>query len=110
MNEKSSEIVFVYTTTEDENEAKRIGRALTEKKLAACVNIIPGMRAIYRWKGNIEEGKECIILAKTQKCNMDTVIDTIKNMHRYELPCILVIPVIQGLEEYLDYIRSETCK
>ncbi len=107
---KSSEIVFVYTTTENENEAKRIGRKLIQEKLVACVNIIPGMESIYRWKGNIEEGNECVVLAKTRKCNVDTVIDTIKNMHSYELPCILVIPVIQGLEEYLGYIRSETCK
>lgn len=105
---RASQIVVVYTTTENENEAKRIGKSLTEKKLVACVNIIPVMKSIYRWKGGIEEANECVMLAKTQKRNVNQVINTIKNMHSYELPCIIVIPVIYGLEEYLNYIIAET--
>lgn len=103
-------MVLVYTTAENENGAKRMGRTLIEKKLAACVNIIPGMKSIYRWKGKIEKGDECIMLVKTLERNVNRITEVIKDMHSYELPCILVIPIIDGLKEYLDYIRSETCR
>lgn len=103
-------MVLVYTTAENENEAGRIGQILIEKKLAACVNIIPGMKSIYRWKGEIENGDECIMLVKTLERNVNRITEVIKDMHSYELPCILVIPIIDGLKEYLDYIRSEICR
>lgn len=105
---KTAPPVILYSTTADEAEAKRIGRALVGEKLAACVNIIQKMSSIYRWKGNVEEEDECILITKTTKDNADAAIELIRKLHSYELPCVVVIPIIGGLDEYLDWIIEET--
>lgn len=105
---KEGKIAIVYATTESYEKARKIASSLLESKLVACVNIIPKMHAIYRWKGKIEEGDECIMIVKTPTENVDAVIKKIKKMHSYELPCILVLPVIGGLKEYLKYVTDET--
>jgi periplasmic divalent cation tolerance protein len=107
-DKQAAQTVVLYSTTSDEAEAKRIGRALVEEKLAACANIIPKMRSIYRWKGNIEEGDECILIAKTTKDNADDAILLIRKLHSYELPCVVVIPIIGGLDAYLQWINEGT--
>ena len=108
VEKKASETVIVYTTTADEAEAKRIGKALVDDKLVACVNIIPGIKSICRWDGNVAEANECIMLAKAPKNNVDNVITSIRKLHSYELPCVVVIPIIYGLEGFLDWIIAET--
>jgi len=104
----ASKVALVYVTTSDEEEARRIGSALVDKKLAACVNIIPGMRSIYRWQGKVVNDNECVMLVKAPKDNTETVIEKIREMHSYEVPCVVVIPLIQGLPEYLNWIMNET--
>lgn len=104
----ASKVALVYVTTSDEEEARRIGSALVDKKLAACVNIIPGMRSIYRWQGKVVNDNECVMLVKAPKDNAETVIEKIKEMHSYEVPCVIVIPIAQGLRSYLDWIMNET--
>ena len=104
----ASKVALVYVTTSNEEEAKRIGSALVNKKLAACVNIVPGMRSIYRWQGKVNEDDECIMLVKVPRDNADAVIENIKEMHSYEVPCVVMIPIIHGLPEYLDWIMNET--
>ena len=104
----AEKVVLVYVTTSDEHEARRIGSALIDKKLAACVNIIPGMRSIYRWQGKVVNDNECVMLVKAPKDNTEAVVENIKEMHSYEVPCAVVIPLIQGLPEYLDWIMNET--
>jgi len=108
IGKKAVRTVILYSTTVDEAEAKLIGRALVEGKLAACVNILPKMRSIYRWKGNVEEEDECVLIAKTTKDNVDTATLLIRKLHSYELPCVVVIPMVAGLEAYLDWIIEET--
>ncbi|MDP6155327.1 MAG: divalent-cation tolerance protein CutA [Candidatus Thermoplasmatota archaeon] len=100
--------VILYSTTADEAEAKRIGGALVREKLAACVNILPKMRSIYRWKGNVEEADECVMIAKTTKDHADAATKLIRKLHSYELPCVIVISIIDGLDEYLEWIIEET--
>jgi periplasmic divalent cation tolerance protein len=108
MSKEDPKIAIVYATTGSHEEARKIASSLLESKLVACVNIIPKMHSIYRWKGKIEKGDECIMIAKTSNENVDAVIKKIKEMHSYELPCTLVIPVIGGLEDYLKYVSDET--
>jgi len=81
---------------------------LVEERLVACVNIIPNIHSIYRWKGKIESDNECVILAKTSDNNIKKVIKKIKSLHKYELPDIIVLPIIGGLKKYLEYIVNET--
>ncbi|MFA5771588.1 MAG: divalent-cation tolerance protein CutA [Thermoplasmata archaeon] len=101
---RKPQVVIIYTTTKDVKEAKKIGKTLVDRKLAACVNIIPKMNSVYRWKGSVEEAKEAVLLVKTTDSNVEKVKKSIVKMHSYELPCILVFPVESGLGSYLKYI------
>jgi periplasmic divalent cation tolerance protein len=100
--------VIVYSTIDKIQDARRIATKLVEEKLVACVNIIPKIESIYRWKGKIESSNECVIMAKTVDKNVKKVITKIKALHPYELPDIIVLPIIGGLKEYLEYIADET--
>ena len=101
-------VVAVYSTIDDIQGAKKIAHTLVEEKLVACVNIIPNIHSIYRWKGKIENDEECVIISKTNDNNVKKVIMRIKSLHPYELPDIIVLPIIGGLKEYLEYIAVET--
>lgn len=101
-------VVAIYSTTSNVEDAKKIARVLVKEKLVACVNIIPKIESIYRWKNKIEEDNECVIIAKTTDKNIDKTIKKIKEVHTYEVPDIIVLPIINGLDEYLNYIKDET--
>ena len=101
-------VVAIYSTTGNIEEAKKIARVLVEEKLVACVNIIPKIDSIYRWKNKIEEDSECIIIAKTIDGNLNQVVQKINKLHSYDLPDIIAIPIVGGLEKHLEYIEEET--
>jgi periplasmic divalent cation tolerance protein len=98
---------LIYITTSGKEESKNIGKALVREKLAACVNIIPSIESIYLWKGQIEDDKESLLIAKTKAKNIDKIIKKVKEIHSYETPAILAIPIIDGSKDYLDYLDSE---
>lgn len=97
----------IYITTKDEEEAKRIGKTLVEEKLAACVNIHP-VKSIYRWGGGIEEEEETALLVKTKAELADEVIERVKELHSYEVPCIVSLPIEKGNPDYLKWIKEST--
>ena len=97
----------IYVTTTDEDEAKKIGKTLVEEKLAACVNIHP-IRSIYRWEGNIEEEDEAAMFVKTKAELADEVIKRVKELHSYEVPCIVSLPIAKGYPDYLKWIEKST--
>jgi len=101
-------VAVVYTTIDDINDARRIAHTLVEEQLVACVNIIPKCLSIYRWKGKIETENENILIAKTVDDNIKKTITRIKELHSYDVPDIIVLPIIGGLKEYLDYLTNET--
>lgn len=101
-------VSIIYTTTGTIDEARKIAQVLVSEKLAACVHIIPTIESFYRWKGKIEKAEECVLLVKTTERNVERTIHTIKNLHSYELPEILVLPPVGGLKEYLAYVEDET--
>lgn len=101
-------IVFAYVTTRDRDEARRIGLALIESRLAACVNILDGMESLYRWEGKLEEARETVLVIKTVAAQAEAVIAKVKSMHSYACPCIALWPVTGGNPEYLDWIRQES--
>ena len=101
-------VAIIYSTIADIKDAKKIANSLVEERLVACVNIIPNIHSVYRWKGKIESDNECVILAKTSDNNIKKVIKKIKSLNKYELPDIIVLPIIDGLKKYLEYIVNET--
>ena len=98
---------FVYITTSGNEESKKIGNTLVEEKLAACVNIIPSIESIYLWKGQIENDEESLLIAKTKIKTINKIIKRVKEIHSYDTPAILAIPIIEGSKDYLDYLDSE---
>ena len=98
----------VYITTADEEEARKIGSRLVALRLAACVNIIPGMSSIYRWQGEIHEDRECVLLAKTKQPLMEELIAKVRELHSYDLPCITSWPIREANSDYLAWIDEET--
>ena len=101
-------VAAIYTTIDDIKTARRIAQTLTEEQLVACVNIIPNIESVYRWKGKIENSNEIVLIAKTIDQNVKKTIKRIKQLHKYDVPDIIVLPIIGGLKDYLDYISKET--
>ncbi|MBN2732296.1 MAG: divalent-cation tolerance protein CutA [Balneolaceae bacterium] len=101
---------LVYITTKDKEEARKIGKALVEEKLTACVNIIDGMEAIYRWKGEIKEGQECILIAKTPYHIVKDLTQRVKQLHSYDCPCVISLQLSEqeGNEAYQQWLIQET--
>lgn len=95
---------LVLTTTGSREEAQRIARALIERRLAACVNIVHGVESIYRWKEKIEQANEWLMLIKTTNSAYERVRDAIKDLHSYELPECICIEINDGGAEYLKWI------
>jgi len=99
---------MVYITAPSPEAAEAIGRALVTERLAACANILPGMRSIYRWKGAIETAEETVLIAKTRLELADALTARVKELHDYEVPCAVVVPIVSGLPEFLRWIDDET--
>lgn len=96
--------VAVFITASSEDEAARIARALVEERLAACVNIIPAVRSIYRWEGKVEESAETMLIAKTDAGNMAPLIERVRALHSYTTPEIIALPVADGYGGYLEWL------
>lgn len=99
----------VYITTQDEAEAEMIGRALVEERLAACVNIFP-VKSVYWWEGEVEAGGEVAMLVKTRSELVDRVIERVKRLHSYDVPCIVSLTIDKGNPDYLKWIDESTAK
>lgn len=100
---------FIYITAPNSDEATRIGRALVEERLVACVNILPGMTSIYHWQGELEQANEAVMIAKTRQDLVEPLIARVKALHSYECPCIIALPIDAGNADYLAWIQNETC-
>ena len=101
-------ISVIYTTIDNIKDARKIANYLIEEQLVACVNILSDVESIYKWKGKIEHETEFILIAKTVNENVLKTINRIKELHNYELPDIIAIPVNNGYIDYLEYIKRET--
>ena len=101
---------FIYMTASSKAEAQKIGRALVESRLAACVNILDNMQSIYRWEEKIQEDSEVVLIAKTTETLVPRLIDKVKSLHTYDCPCIVSLPVLDGYPPFLDWIKTEVEK
>lgn len=100
--------VLIYSTFPSLDEAKRIGGALVDAKLAACVNVFPGMVSIYEWEGARETAEEAAMIIKTRAELTERVVDKVNELHPYEVPALLVLPTQGGSAEYCGWIVQET--
>jgi periplasmic divalent cation tolerance protein len=102
--------IVVVTTVGTEEQANLIAREIIARRQAACVNIVPAIRSIYRWKGKICKDGELLLIVKTLEDEFDAVASTIRELHSYELPEILSFGVSRGDQRFLDWIASSVDK
>ncbi len=100
--------VMIYVTAGEAVEAVEIGRVLVEERLVACANVIPGVRSIYRWEGIVRDEGEVVLIAKTTESRAEAATVRIKALHSYDLPCVVVVPLIGGNADFLQWIAGET--
>jgi periplasmic divalent cation tolerance protein len=99
-----TEARIVLTTAGSQNEARKIAHALVERKLAACVNIVPQVESVYRWQGKVESATEWLLIIKTQATAFERVRNAVRELHSYELPECLLLEISDGSPEYLAWI------
>jgi len=102
-----SEFVFIYTPLPDMAAAETLARALVGDRLAACVNICPGVVSVYEWKGEIEAAAEVVAFIKTRHALVDETMAAMRKLHPYEVPAFLVLPIESGNDDYLAWARGQ---
>jgi periplasmic divalent cation tolerance protein len=98
--------ILVLSTAPDDKEAESLARVLVEKKLAACVNVVPGVRSFYRWKGAVESASECLLVIKSSRALFGPLREAIEKLHSYEVPEVLALTVTDGAANYLNWLQS----
>jgi periplasmic divalent cation tolerance protein len=106
--ETTQRAVFVYTTYPSIVEAEQAGRTLVERRLCACVNMLPGMVSLYWWQGKVERGEEVVMIVKTRATLAEAVRAAVKAMHSYTTPAILVLPIEDVDPDYRAWLIAET--
>jgi len=101
-------IIFIYITAKDKQEAEKIGHYLVKQRLAACVNIVAKINSMYWWKNKIEKSQESLLIAKTKFSLVKKIIKEVKSLHSYSCPCIIALPIVDGNSDYLEWIKNET--
>jgi len=101
-------ILVVFCTCPDENVARELARGLVEQRLAACVNILPEIRSIYRWQGAVSEDGESLMVIKTSRSAWERLENWLNRNHPYDLPELIAMPVDQGLPAYLEWVVQES--
>ncbi len=102
--EEASSHVLVLVTASSADEAQTIARALVEERLAACVNIMPGLRSLFRWQGKIEDAGEALLLVKSRGELLPSIIERVKRLHSYTVPEVIALPILAGSPDYLTWI------
>lgn len=100
--------LLVYMTAPDQEVARRIGQALLEQRLAACVNILPAVQSLYWWEGQIQHASEIVVLAKTAESLFEGLKACVLGLHPYEIPCIVALAIDHGHDPFLRWIEGQT--
>ena len=102
--------VLVYMTAANADDAARIGRALVERRLAACANVLGPIRSFYWWEGKVQDDAEVALVAKTREDLVPELTAAVKAMHSYQVPCVAALPLVGGNPDFLAWIEAETRK
>ena len=98
--------IVILSTCATREEAEKLARALLDRRLAACVNVIPGVRSYYRWKGAIESADECLLVVKSSRELCGPIGALLEKEHSYEVPELLALPVVEGAANYLNWLLA----
>jgi periplasmic divalent cation tolerance protein len=104
----NDKLILIYTTFPSLQDAERVGGELVDLGLAACVNIIPGMKSIYIWKGVRQSDSECVGIIKTRSSLSDPVTARVRSLHPYDNPALVVLPIDGGSNDFLGWIEEQT--
>ena len=104
----SDEAIIVYTTVADHEAANGLAELLVERRLAACVHLVSGIKSVYRWRGKLERDDEVQLVIKSEAGRFDAIEALLREHHPYELPEIVAVRVDRGSQQYLDWIASQT--
>ncbi len=99
--------IVVFVTCENQDEAGKIAGALVEKRLAACANILPNVRSVFHWQGAVEDEDEVLMIIKTRHEVFDRLAGVVTELHSYDVPEIIALPIVAGNAPYLDWIENE---
>lgn len=99
---------LLYVTAASRDEALAIGRKLVEERLIACANVLDGMTSVYWWKDQLEQSNEAVLLLKTRQELVPRVTDRVRELHSYDVPCVVALPILAGNPDYLQWITDET--
>jgi len=108
--QRMTDKIVVLTACDSEEQAATLARHLVERHLAACVNIVPGARSVYRWKGAIEDSTEWLLVIKSRRDLFPALREEIGKLHTYEVPEVLALPVVDGSDAYLSWMDGELGK
>ena len=101
-----TDAIVAFSTVGKPDDAQRIGRALVERRLAACVNVVPGVTSIYAWKGSISTDAELLLVIKTRREKLGEVRSVLLELHPYEVPELIAMPIEGGHDKYLEWIED----
>src|SRR6185436_13281085 len=101
-----SEPIVVLMTAASGEEATRIAEALVHQNLAACVQVLPEMQSIYIWQGEVQREREVLVIAKSTRANFERLERRVREMHSYETPEVIALPIVAGSDRYLDWLLS----
>lgn len=102
-----SDHLLVYITTADEAEALRIGRAVVERRLAACANVVPAIRSVYWWEDRVVEDSEAVLILKTREAVLEDLVAAVRELHSYSVPAITAYKIAGGHADYLTWVTGE---
>ncbi len=102
----TTDAIVVMITARDQAEAQKISRHLLTERLAACVNMIPGVTSLFWWEGRIDESREVLLLVKSRRPLMSRIVAAARSQHSYEVPEILALPIEAGHDDYLNWIKA----
>jgi len=98
--------IIVLSTCGSEEEAHKLARSLVDQRLAACVNVVPGIRSFYRWEGQVEAANEYLLVIKSSRDRMPVLQAAIEREHSYEVPEIVALPIVDGSQNYLNWLQA----
>jgi periplasmic divalent cation tolerance protein len=102
--------IIVLITTSTGDEAEKIGKALVDGHLAACVNIVPEVRSLFFWDGKTQDERETLLICKSRLPRMKQIVERVKSLHSYTVPEVIALPIVGGSREYLDWVKDSTKK
>ena len=105
---KEIQLLVVFVTCGNEEEAQTISNALVRRRLAACGNIIPGVTSVFQWKNKVTHDQEVLVVFKTRKSLFSDLVSAVKELHTYKVPEIIGLPIVSGSKEYLHWLVEET--